>query len=1023
MTVEPTAHQQVIIDHPLEPLRVTAGAGTGKTTTISKRLAALVAGPDVAPERTLGITFTNKAAYELGEAIRAELDTTSPEGEVEVTTYHGFAFGIVTEFGPLLGIPRTVRIATPGYVRQLLRDALGATEREHLDLTNPGGIVDRLLGLSSSLGDHLLSPNALMDASPAELRAERAEIATVLDTFAKRKRDLGVVDYADLVTLAHRIVTDHEEIGQRIRSRYQLVLLDEYQDTNPGQRELLRVLFGDGFPITAVGDSDQTIYEWRGASTQNFENFPDDFPNATGEPAASLVLPTCWRSGHTIIGVANAVRDQLTSPGPLPELLPRPDAAPGEVRTHWLRTAVDEARWIADEIIRLREETDCAWSDVAILFRKHRQMTTIRDALTAAGVPVEVASLGGLLEVPEVADVHAWLRIIGRPDDAPALSRILLGAHHRLGLGDIAPLTDWIKARRKADEEASIGWALLEAIDELEAVTGLRDEARRRLARFRSRYRELLVAAQSASLVEICRLILDRTGAWPEIDALPEAARTSARLNVYRFLDLAEDWSPLEGRPSLDAFLEHLEALSAHTAAEELDTARVSGEDAVAMLTVHRAKGLEWQVVILPALAADTFPSRVLRFEDPFTDAFELPHEVRLDRDALPRLDPDDREQRRGALRRRHSDAEWRTAYVAVTRAKSSLIGTGAWWYTDGRSKRPSPLFDTIDAAADAVPGRSPEAGDPPDALRFAHDATSGPDPHFEAGPTALLASAAEDPSHLREHAGNAGILQQYDAEVEQLRIELAGLPEPVEPEPEDAPFRTSVTGLVTVAGCPLRFRWEHIDRLPRRPSAAAKRGTELHRRIELHHRGTIAFEEATPEFYDDVTGGGAAAPVPGAFDRFLASRFAARRPVLVEAPFDLKVGRGVVSGRIDAVYETDDGGWEIVDFKSGRNRSSPGRRVQLEAYAVAADEVDLLAGGQRPTSTAVTFAYFGGPETEEVSEPVTPTWLEAAGSHLAELVAVAEEGPYDPEPGPQCHTCDFVRFCNDGRAWLEDQA
>jgi DNA helicase-2/ATP-dependent DNA helicase PcrA len=1016
MTVVPTPQQRAIIDHPLEPLRVTAGAGTGKTTTMALRLASKVGSGEVEPDRTLGITFTNKAAEELADRVRREIgDAVEPGREVEVTTYHGFAFGVVREFGPLVGIPRSARLVTPGYVRQLLRDAVVEEPRDHLDLTKLGRVVDGLLGLSSTLGDHLLGPNSLTEVGAPDLREDRAEIARILLSFDARKRDLGVVDYADLVKIAHAIVVDHPDVADRIRARYELVLLDEYQDTNAGQRALLLALFGDGFPITAVGDSDQTIYEWRGASPQNFEEFPRHFPRSDGRPATSLDLAVSWRSGHRIVGLANAVRGEISKPGPLPALLARDAAPAGTIRTHWLHSSVAEAAWIADEVVRLHE-SGRAWRDIALLFRKHRQMATIRDALVAADVPVEVASLGGLLEVPEVTDLHAWLRLLGRPDDAPALARVLLGSRYRLGLGDLAPLASWVRARHSVADEASIGWALLEAVDGLDTVQGLSDQARQRLERFRREYRDLLETAQGVSLVELCRRILDTTGAWSDIDALPDSARTSARLNTYRFLDLAEDWSPLEGGPSLDAFLDHLDVLADEAGAQELDTARVSGEDAVALLTVHRAKGLEWPVVVLPALAGNTFPSQVIRYEDPTFDPMILPHEVRIDRSALPELG-DDKKANRAALKAFHEDAEWRTAYVAVTRAAEELIATGAWWYTDGRPRTRSRLFELADEHGDPAPGRSDDPGDPPETLRLTTERGSGPDPHFEDGPLAFLAASIADPDLPAAAAADRGIGQQYDAAVEQMRIELEGLPTPLDPTPSDDRFRTSVTGLVTFAGCGLRFRFEHIDNLPRRPSVAARRGIELHRRIELHHRGTITFDDASPDFYDAIDGDEERSET--AFDRFAASRFASDRPILIETPFVLAVGAGAISGRIDAVYEPSESHWEIVDFKSGRHRDDPAQRVQLEAYAIAAEEAGL-DGRSPPAQTTVTFAYFGGDELTEVSETVDDEWSAAARAHLAELLEAAEHGPYDPRPGDRCRSCDFTRFCDVGRAWLE---
>ena len=1018
MSHEPTPQQRDIIGFPLLPLRVTAGAGTGKTTTMAMRLAEKVRSGAVAAERTLGITFTNKAAQELAEGITEELGADGQPGrEVEVTTYHGFAFGLVREFGPFAGITRSVRIVTPGYVRQLLRDALGAAPRRHLDLTRAGPVVDRLLSLSSALGDHLLDPAALADEGTAELSPTRHEIAAVLTEFSDQKQRLGVVDYGDLVTAAQRIVTTHPEIATRIRSRYDLVLLDEYQDTSPGQRELLLALFGNGFPVTAVGDSDQTIYEWRGASPENFEAFPDHFHNTDGTAAASLVLSASWRSGQRILDVANAVRSSITRPGPLPELLGRRETPVAKVRTHWLHSAVSEAAWIADEVVRLHDEDGYAWNEIALLFRKHRQMATIHDALVGSGVPVEVASLGGLLQVPEVTDLHAWLRILGRPDDAPALARILLGSRYRLGLGDLAPLTRWVRQRGRTSDAASTGWAMLEAVDALDTVEGLNDEATRRLTAFRTTYRDLLTIAQGVSLVELCRRILDRTGAWPDIDALPDAARVSAHLNTYRFLDLAEDWSPLEGGPSLDAFLDHLDVLADEASAPELDTARVSGEDAVALLTVHRAKGLEWPVVILPALASGTFPSSIMRYEDPFADATVLPYEMRIDSGSLPSLTGDQTE-RRAALRAAHADGEWRTAYVAVTRAGRELVATGAWWYTQSRHKTRSDLFEIIDRFAEQAPERSEAPGNPPETYRLRVEHGADPDPHFAAGPNGFLGAAVSDRRLPALLATEAGIGGQYDAAVDQLRIRLDGLPPPLKSPARDERFRTSVTGLVTLATCPLKFRWEHIDRLPRKPSAASLRGVRLHRRIELHHRGTVAFDEASPEFYDDIAATGETPP-ESAFSRFSVSRFAAERPILVEAPFELRVGKAALSGRIDAVYERADGDWEIVDFKSGRLRKDPARRVQLEAYAVAAEEAGL-DGRPPPASTTVTFAYFGGARAEEMSETVDRAWMETARRHLTELMRGAEEGPHDPEPGEACRFCDFLRFCDAGKARLE---
>ena len=1014
----PTPEQQAVIGFPLAPLRVAAGAGSGKTATMAMRLAHFVASGIIEPEQALGITFTNKAAGELADRVRRTIPEAAAEGrEVEITTYHGFAHSLLSEFGPLVGVPRGVRIVTPGYTRQLIRDAIGTAPRPTLDLTQPGRVVDRVARLASALGDHLRRAGDLVGLGEGEVAAERNALAAVLEEYQRRKQRLGVVDFADLVALAHRLVTEQEGLAERIRDRYRIVLLDEYQDTNPGQRELLRAVFGRGFPVTAVGDTDQTIYEWRGASPDNFEHFGDHFPRNDGRPAESRNLSVTWRNDRAIVTIANEVRARLASPGPLEALAARPGADTGEVVAHWAHSARAEAAWIAGEAQR-RHDEGTAWREMAVLFRKHRQMAQVRDALVELGIPVEVASLGGLLEVPEVVDLHCWLRILGRPDDAVALARILTGPHHRLGLGDLAPLARWVSARRHAeiDDDTAIGWALLEAVDELESVTGLSAEARGRLAGFRRLYRDLLSTAQGVSLVELCRIVLDATGAWQEVDALDDAARLSTRLNLYRFLDLAEEWSPLEGGPSLPAFLDHLDLLADEASSGELDTARVSGEDAVPLLTVHRAKGLEWDVVFLPALCKDIFPSRVIQYEDPLSVASVMPYELRLDGGALVPL-PEESADRKTILKTAHDEQEWRTAYVAVTRARHAVIASGAFWMGGVKPRAPSPLFEMIDAAAGDDPRRCHDRGVRPEDS-ISNDTLPAPDPTFDQGWRAALAAAATDAGLAGRLAHAAGIGEAYDGAVGQLQMKLAGLPAAGEPPPVEAAFRTSVTALVTLAGCPLRFRWSEVDRLPRRPTAAARRGVEIHRKIELHNRGSLALDEADAGFYDSV--GEQSEPVGTAFGRFKASRFAAQRPLLIEAPFDLDVTGARVSGRIDAVYQDEPGTWEIVDFKSGRPGGDDSRRVQLEAYAVAATEAGLL-GGMTPETLKVTFAYLGADQIVEIGENVDDAWLDDARRHLGALVATATSGTYPATSSAGCRYCDFLQLCTAGRSWLEE--
>jgi DNA helicase-2/ATP-dependent DNA helicase PcrA len=306
--------------------------------------------------------------------------------------------------------------------------------------------------------------------------------------------------------------------------------------------------------------------------------------------------------------------------------------------------------------------------------------------------------------------------------------------------------------------------------------------------------------------------------------------------------------------------------------------------------------------------------------------------------------------------------------------------------------------------------------GEPPETLRFTSDAADGPDPLFEDGWREALRAAAGDPSTVADTLPD-GMEDAYTEAAGQLSLVLDGIPDPPAADADPGPFRTSVTGLVTFASCPQRFHWSEVDRLPRRPSPAMRRGVEVHRRIELHHRGAVPLDEADESLYDlEPAGEGR----PGAFRAFLGSRFARERPLMVEAPFELQTGHGVVAGRIDAVYETAPGAWEVVDFKSGRRSDDPSRRVQLQAYAVAVADAGFAAG--RPERVRVSFAYLGD-GLEEVSEVADDGWMEEARRTIDRLVAAAATGERTPAPGEGCRSCDFTRFCEAGRAWLAGEA
>ena len=1026
MNFVPSPEQRAIIEHGLEPLRVTAGAGTGKTTTLAYRMVRLMDRSGILPEEVLGVTFTNKAADELAQRIRrARTATSTPGQEVDVFTYHGFATHLLGTYGLLVGMERDTRIITPTLTRQMLRECVIATPFEAVDITNVTGVIDSLVKLSGELADNLIRPDELLAVAPKdEVEVRRAELAAALVEFERAKRELGVRDYGDLIRLAVELVRDHPGVTERIRARYRCVLLDEYQDTNPAQRELFAGLFGRNAAVTAVGDLDQTIYEWRGASPANFESFPGRFRRKDGSEAQTLRLSFNRRSGDRILALANRIRTRISVTDPAADLVALGSTPPGEVHAAWYHDARREAEEIARETHRLHE-AGVAWSDIAVLFRRNRDIELVRLALEEHDVPLQVTDLGGLLQVPEIVELHAWLRLLADPEDGPALVRILLGSRFRLGMSDLAPLSRWVADQSHHTDDRVLGHTFVEALEHLDTME-VTERTRESLEEFRCLHRTLLTESQGTGLSELARLILSRTGAWQEIDAMPAPSDLSARLNVHRFLDFTEHWNPLEGRPALEAFLDQLELIR-DDPAEQLDAARIGDEDAVTLITVHRAKGLEWRAVFLPALCRGSFPASPRRLLDPALCDFTLPAHLRIDAEIRAHLDPSlDNKTRREWLRDRHYDQEWRLAYVATTRAKEYLYLSGAHWYGVPQThKKPSMPSDLLEMARDlsrvVIDQWITEPPPRPETLRFPIP-QPGPDPILGVTWEEALHRVAAYPDWAGRRAEDLGIGDLYDEAVAEFEQTLLDLPEPGEPDPVPDRTTVSVTGLVTYAGCPKRYFWSEVDRLPRRPGPAARRGTRLHRRIELHNRGMVPFDDLEGDLYDRSPDEESAGPVStgGGWRAFLGSPYATRTPIYVEVPFELRLSADIcIRGRVDAVYPHGDQGWEIVDFKSGRRSNRASNDVQLQAYAVAAGEASL--GGLAPESLHVSFVYLGD-GLEVVDQEVDEAWLDEARNRILGLIADIRAEQFEPSPSPACRSCDFRHVCEEGTQFLANR-
>ncbi|MFI2644678.1 UvrD-helicase domain-containing protein [Streptomyces sp. NPDC018610] len=751
-----TPEQTACIIAPPAPQVIVAGAGSGKTTVMAARVVWLVGTGQVAPEQVLGLTFTNKAAGELAERVRKALiragvtdpdviDPDHPPGEPVISTYHAFAGRLLTDHGLRIGLEPTTRLLADATRYQLaarvLREAPGpypALTRSFPDL------VSDLLALDAELAEHLVRPEDLRawdggllralegaKLSNADLRkvpetaAARRDLAELVLRYRAAKRERDLLDFGDQIALAARLARV-PEVGRLLREEFRVVLLDEYQDTSVAQRILLAGLFGDGtgHPVTAVGDPCQAIYGWRGASVANLDDFPDHFAHADGRPATRQALGENRRSGGRLLDLANGLAEPLRAMhAGVAALRPAPGAErDGLVRCALLPTHAEEIEWLADSIAHL-VRTGKAPGEIAVLCRTATDFAEIQGALVAKDVPVEVVGLSGLLHLPEVADLVAVCEVLQDPGANASLVRLLTGPRWRIGPRDLALLgrrarllvaharaTDDDPDRRLAEAVEGVDPAevvsLADALDTFldSPLDGRGDddglpfspEARVRFARLAAELRDLR-RSLSDPLMDVLHRVLAVTGLEVELSASPHALAARRRETLSNFLDVAASFAANEREASLLAFLGFLRTAAQYE--KGLDNALPGGENTVKVLTAHRSKGLEWDVVAVPGLVTGTFPSAQGR-EKWTAQAKVLPHELRGDADTLPDVDAWDSKGMKAfheAMKEHQHTEELRLGYVTFTRPRSLLLGSGHWWGpTQKKPRGPSDFLQAL---------------------------------------------------------------------------------------------------------------------------------------------------------------------------------------------------------------------------------------------------------------------------------------------------------------------------------------
>ncbi|MFL6162759.1 MAG: ATP-dependent helicase [Jatrophihabitantaceae bacterium] len=1084
---QPTPEQAAVIEAPLEPAVVIAGAGAGKTETMAARVVWLVANELVAPERVLGLTFTRKAAGELQQRIRRRLRSLyavlGPDrasrgllpydaaGEPTVLTYAAYAGRLVDEHGIVLGREPGARLLTEA-ARWQVADSVVRNYAGSFQVL-PGVIAtvtERVLDLAGQLADHLAAPEQIRQLGqrlraelaplPLKPRARTREWPAIVDklletltkredllplaaAFAERKRAEGLLDFADHMVLACQLA-ERAAVAAIERSRFDVVLLDEYQDTGFAQVEMLAALFADGRAVTAVGDPLQSIYSWRGASAGNISRFAGRFQTVAGQPATEFPLLTSWRNDRRILAVANQVAEPLRRDAERP-LTERPDAGPGLVIATLAETVRSEADWLA---ARLRTE----WHDradwtrgqrtLAVLVRKRSGIGLIAQTLRQAGLPVEVVDIGGLLSLPEVADVRAVLTVLVEHNAGGSLARLLTGARWRIGPADLVALHEHARAQarriggaiarhtqaarqaeppdgaaegsgdtpagsgpdpgRAADidpEDSSderIEPSLIEALDDLcdHSGPGVGRFSATGFARLRECGQLLrrLRRRLDLPLPDLIAEIEVELGLDAEVAARPGTgyAAVAGRANLDRFADEAARFIADRSGASITAFLGYLKAAENEEYGLKPATVEVT-PDRVQILTVHGAKGLEWDVVAVAGLVTDTFPDQAKKHDWTTAPAL-LPSPLRGDSDQLPRLDfagcrhRGDAEDRLVAhheqLKNRHLTEERRLAYVAFTRARKALLASGAVWGT-GATPRSASGFLTelrdspsvlIDGWHDVQPTDQNPLAAEQEGLSWPFDPLGARRPGMDQAAARVLAElkrlaepgAAEqlapaapgaagqlapaEPGPADEYLPEEHPTDEYppdgslneaqppndlaalwSADVELLLAERAALTHPEHIE-VPLPERLTVSDVVTLTGDPQALARRFRRPLPQQPARQARRGTSFHEWLEQRWAAESLLDiEDLPGAMDERADAAELDELKAAFE---GSEWADRTPIAVEVGFEMSLGTRVIRGRMDAVFEEPDGSYTVVDWKTGRPPA--GRRAEVQAVQLA---------------------------------------------------------------------------------------
>jgi DNA helicase-2/ATP-dependent DNA helicase PcrA len=1037
--IAPSEEQIPIIQAPLAPAVVIAGAGSGKTETMSQRVLYLVANSLITPDQLLGLTFTRKSAGDLAKRIRKRLRQLKMAGllpdliddsDLPVSTYHSYAGRVLADHAIRIGVDAAADPIGEAAAWQIAFEEVSRFAGGDLQINgSPKSVVEEVMDLSTQLAENnktaadieefsykLLDQLAQLtekSTNPVnEFRAEieqRLAILPIVAAFDERRREQGLLTFNDHMSMAAQLVTQskaihNDDIGLLERQKYKVVLLDEYQDTSFNQINFLSNLFGNNHPVTAVGDPNQAIYGWRSASSETLDTFSKSF----NSDATRYTLLTTFRNDQSILEIANVMIDQIaressnlapatsknaaSSRKTVEKLTASMMANNGEVICGIYETQSQEAQAIADYFAKywfdpkrlLQPESQR--STFAVLVRARTQIDAIQSALRDRDIPTDVLGVGGLVHVPEVADIIALLRTLTMPDSGTALMRLLTGPHLALGARDLMALgaltrkyaneNDDSRSKQLADalttdqlqvanaDEFAAG-SIIETLELLITLTPkelkhytatpeLSEIALTRLRQFAINLRQLRRSI-SGSITDA--LLAAEHFLSLDTEVLLRSGWKNGRKDLDRFLDEAQKFGKNGG--TLTGFLQWLKI--AEDAEGGLKPAEVDvRSDVVQILTVHAAKGAEWDYVAVPGLAERNFPNTGRKSDSWIKNAGSIPVSMRGDYSQLPSINfenfttnknlKDGLDRFNDEWKARKSIEEMRLAYVAFTRAKHGLLLSTSHFRNGENAVAPSKLYLICAEHLPGMAGATVLTDTPiPDGKNpLTENPITGNWPDKNSRYELKAAQVREQAKLLSNTTAfsNAelGAQNSINFEDQNLLSDLQAVINELNSRSEInnvlLPTRLSVSTLLYLKLDPNELALRLRRPMPNHVDKFARRGTQFHLWLEDQFK-TDQLHLLDEVFYGDLDNNSELddAPIQELQKAWQLSQWADRKPVGVEVGFETVIAGVVIRGRIDAVYEVAPGKFEVVDWKTGKIKSGDDLSVaalQLAMYRLA---------------------------------------------------------------------------------------